>query len=321
MKKINWVGAAFLGLAVLWTACSQGGGSGQPSDGEVRTGKLKVVTTTTMITDLVKQVGGDLVEVEGLMEPGVDPHQYDPTAGAVTKMRAADLIFYNGLMLEGKMDDRLVEMARDKTKLVYAITEKIDRKKLLEPEEFEGHYDPHVWFDPTLWVLCVDLVVEGLGAADAANKAKYEANGEALKEEILEIHEWAKSRVAQVPEGSRVLVTSHDAFNYFAGAYDFEVVALLGISTEDEASAANVTRLVDLIKSKNIKAIFSETSVSSKGIDQIRKDAGVENGGELFSDAMGKPGEMEGPEGAQYDVGTYQGMIKHNINTVVEALK
>lgn len=272
-----------------------------------------------MITDLVRQVGGDLVDAEGLMGVGVDPHGYTAKPSDADKLKAADVVFYNGLMLEGQIEAMLVGMKKNK-KYVYAVTGKIPTDRLLKPEEFEGHHDPHVWFDPTLWVHCLDVVVEGLSAADAANKIKYEKNGAKLRVEFLSLHEWAKSRMAGLSENP-VLITSHDAFNYFGRAYGLEVVGLQGISTEDEASAKNFTAIADLIRNRKVKAVFTETSVNSGPIEQLCKDSGATKGGELFSDAMGQPGKMEGPDDARYDVGTYQGMIKHNVNIVVESLK
>jgi len=316
MKKIQLIWVAALGAMGLLTACSQSGGD---AEGLSQSGKLRVVATTSMITDLVRQVGGDLVEVEGMMGVGVDPHGYTAKPSDADKLKAADVIFYNGLTLEGQIEPMLESMKENK-KYVYAVADRIPKERLLKPEEFKGHYDPHVWFDPTIWVHCLDVVVEGLSAADAPNQAEYKKNGKKLRDEILSLHEWAQGRMAGLPKNP-VLVTSHDAFNYFGRAYKLEVISLQGISTEDEASSKSFTALVDLIKKRGVKAVFTESSVNSRPIEQLCKDTGAAKGGELFSDAMGQPGKMEGPEGDQYDVGTYQGMIKHNVNTVVEFLK
>ena len=316
MKRVQILWAATMSFAVLLAGCSQSGGD---SDGQKVSGKLKVVATTTMITDLVRQVGGDLVEVEGMMGVGVDPHGYTAKPSDADKLKAADVIFYNGLTLEGQIEPMLEGMKKNK-KYVYAVADRIPKDLLLKPEEFKGHYDPHVWFDPTMWVHCLDVVVEGLSAADASHKEEYEKNGTELRAELLSLHEWAQGRMAGLPKDP-VLVTSHDAFNYFGRAYKLEVIGLQGISTEDEASSKSFTTLVDLIKKRGVKAVFTESSVNSRPIEQLCKDTGAAKGGELFSDAMGQPGKMEGPEGDQYDVGTYQGMIKHNVNTVVEFLK
>lgn len=281
-----------------------------------RAAALNVVSTTSMVTDLVKQVGGDRVVVEGLMGPGVDPHLYKATASDVMKLSHATVIFYNGLVLEGKMTDLFTRMARTK-KHVYALSDALPLERLLEPPEFAGHYDPHVWLDVSLWARCTESVVEGLVAADPANRAYYETNGAAVRARLADLHAWALAKAAELPPERRILVTSHDAYNYFGRAYGFQVVGLQGISTVSEAALADMVRLVDFIKERGIKAIFVESSVPPATIERIAQDAWVKVGGELFSDAMGTPGQIE----RGYDLGTYEGMVKHNLNTIVEALK
>ena len=278
--------------------------------------KVRVTATTSMVADLVRQVGGDLVEVQGLMGPGVDPHLYKPTATDGLKLQRADVIFYNGLLLEGKMQDLFAQMARRK-KFVYAITEDLPREKLLEPPALSGHYDPHVWFDIPLWAQAADKVAEGLSEFDSKNKAAYERNAAATKKRLDALHQWALKKSAELPKEKRILVTSHDAFNYFGRTYGFQVVALQGISTVTEAGLADMAQLVDFVKKHNIKSVFVESSVPHATIQRISKDAGVTIGGELFSDAMGTPGQIENG----YDLGTYEGMIRHNLNTIVKALQ
>jgi len=279
-------------------------------------GKIKVTATTSMVTDLVKTVGGDRVEVLGLMGAGVDPHLYKASASDITKLQRAEVIFYNGLLLEGKLQDVFAKMARTK-KHVYAVTETIDEKTLLEPESFGGHYDPHVWFDVTLWSKCVESVVKGLSEFEPKSKGYFEKRGKETQAAMSELHQWALKKAAELPKEKRILITSHDAFNYFGRAYGFKVVGLQGISTVEEASLASMTKLVDFVKQQKVKALFVESSVSPVAIKRISDDAGVKVGGELFSDAMGTPGQIENG----YDLGTYEGMIKHNLNTIVEALK
>lgn len=278
--------------------------------------KIKVTTTVTMVTDLVQQVGGDRVAVTGLMGPGVDPHLYKASASDVIALQQAEVIFYSGLLLEGKMQDIFARMARTK-KFVYPVTESIPLEKLLEPPEFAGHYDPHVWFDLTLWMRCVDTVVKGLAEFDPGSKADFEKRGAAYKARLAGLHQWALKKAGELPERQRILITSHDAFNYFGRAYGFQVVALQGISTVTETSSADMVKLVEFIKQRGVKAIFVESSVPHKTIERVAKDAGVKVGGELFSDAAGTPGQREN----DYDLGTYEGMIKHNLNAIVEALK
>jgi manganese/zinc/iron transport system substrate-binding protein len=277
---------------------------------------IRVTTTVSMVTDLVQQVGGDRVEVSGLMGAGVDPHLYKATAADVAKLQRAEVIFYNGLVLEGKMTDIFAKLARSK-KFVYAVTEGIPEKRLLEPPEFEGHYDPHVWFDVELWAQCAQAVVRGLAEFSPKDKAHFEQRGKEVAAKLRALHEWSLKKAAELPKERRILVTSHDAYNYFGRAYGFQVVGLQGVSTVTEAGLADMAKLVDFIKKNRVKAIFVESSVSPATIQRIAKDAGVKVGGELFSDAMGTPGQLE----HGYDLGTYEGMIKHNLTTIVEALK
>ena len=282
--------------------------------------KLNVVTTTTMVTDMVKEIGGDRVKVVGLMGPGVDPHLYKPASGDVVKLQRAKIIFYSGLMLEGRMTDLFFRMARA-GKLVYAVTESIPEKDRLEPPEFAGHWDPHVWGDPILWSKCIVTVVDGLSKADPAGAAGYAKRGQAVVASYKAMRAWALKRIAAVPREQRILVTSHDAFNYFGQAFGFQVVAVQGLSTVTEAGLADIVKMVDFIKQKKIKAIFVESSVNPAAIKRVSKDSDVKIGGELFSDACGALGDMHEAHGEKYDVGTYIGMLKHNVNTVVDALK
>ncbi len=277
---------------------------------------LRVTATTGMVADLVQSVGGDRVAVSLLMGPGVDPHLYKATASDVSKIRRADVVFYTGLHLEGKMQDLFLQMAKGKKK-VFAVTEDLPHARLLSPPEFAGSHDPHVWFDVPLWTLCADSVARRLAEADPANKDAYAANAEALRKKHAALHDWALKKAAELSPEKRILVTSHDAYNYFGKAYGFQVVGLQGISTVTEAGLADVTKLIDFIKEKKLKAVFVESSVPHATIERISRDAGVKIGGELFSDAMGAPGQMENG----YDLGTYEGMIKHNLTTIVEALK
>lgn len=280
------------------------------------TARLRVVTTTSIVTDLVRQVAGDFAQVEGLMGPGVDPHLYKPTAADIVRLQRAEVIFYNGLMLEGRMTDVFTKLARSK-RHVYAVTESIPEDELLQPAAFEGHFDPHVWFDVQLWAKCVDTVVAGLAAADSANADAYRRQGEAVRARLAALHAWARAKADELPAERRVLVTSHDAYNYFGRAYGFTVVGLQGISTATEAGLADVARLSDFIRTRGVKAVFVESSVSPATIERVARDSGARVGGELFSDAMGEPGQIEGG----YNLGTYEGMIKHNLSTIVDALK
>lgn len=306
-KTLSLASLAFAFCALLLSGC--GGGDPEATDG-----RLYVVTTTTMISDLVTQIAGDKARVNGLMGPGVDPHTYEPVPSDGIALREADLIFYNGLFLEGQMSASL----EAKGERSHALGDSIPADRL---KQAEAHPDPHIWGDVSLWAGCVAGVVEALAKADPANAAEYALRGESVSAELAELHEWAQARAAEVGQESRILITSHDAFEYFGDAYGFKVVGLQGISTVGEVGIAERVKLVDYIKEHGVKAIFVESSVSHAAIDSIAEDAGVKVGGELFSDAMGQPGELEEVAGESYDVGAYIGMIKHNINTVVEALK
>lgn len=277
--------------------------------------KIRAVTTIGQITDLVQNIGGDRVEVTALMGPGVDPHLYKASESDVAKLNSADIVFYNGLNLEGKMADLFVKMAR--TRPTVAVTEDIPKERLREPPEFAGHFDPHVWFDVTLWKLCADRVERALSEMDPANSATYKENADRYRAQLDELHEWVKAEIATVPEEQRVLVTAHDAFGYFGDQYGMKVVGLQGISTESEAGVGDVQSLADLIASRNVKALFVESSVPHRNIEAVQaavqaKGKEVAIGGELFSDALGQPGTPEG---------TYIGMFRHNVQTIVTALK
>jgi len=298
------------GIALIFAGC--GGKTETNPNVAAASGKLKVTTTVNMVSDLVREIAGEHVEVSELMGPGVDPHLFKASAGDVDKLKNADVVFYVGLLLEGKIQGTL-----EKVESAYAVTSKIDTKRLDKPEEFEGHFDPHIWFDVTLWVDTVDAVVEGLSKADSAHAADYKKNGEATKAKMNALHEWSLEKVKELPKAKRILITSHDAYNYFGRAYGFKVVGLQGISTVSEASLADVVKMVDFIKENKVKAVFVESSVSPAAIKRISEDSGAVIGGELFSDAMGERGKIE----HGYDVGTYEGMIKHNLSTIVDALK
>ncbi len=282
---------------------------------------LSIAATTTMVADLAESVAGKYATVTGLMGPGVDPHLYKATASDINTLQSADLILYNGLHLEGRLADILVKMGR-RGKLVYAVTESIPEDKLLEPEEFQGHYDPHVWFDPRLWALCVDTVVTALSKADPIHASEFEKRGESLRKTYLDYYDWGLNYMEQVKPEQRILITSHDAYNYFGQAFDFAVIGVQGISTQSEAGLADIVKIGEFIKQKGIKAIFVESSVSPAAIRRISEDSGAKIGGELYSDAMGAKGHIgNAADGSSFDLGTYEGMVKGNITTIAEALK
>ncbi|MDX1663044.1 MAG: zinc ABC transporter substrate-binding protein [Candidatus Promineifilaceae bacterium] len=282
---------------------------------EADDGALDVVATTGMIGDVAANIGGEHVSVTTLMGPGVDPHLYQASAGDVSRLREADIIFYNGLHLEAQMGE-VLERMDESDRVTVAVTETINRAVLMTPAEYEGNYDPHVWFDVLLWMEAVEVVRDTLIDFDPEHAADYRENAAAYLAELEALHDYVLERAQEVPAQQRALVTAHDAFNYFGEAYGFEVLGLQGISTEAEASTADVQALARFIAEREIPAIFVESSVPQRNVEAVQaavqaQGFDVEIGGELFSDALGAGGTPEG---------TYIGMVRHNIDTIVDAL-
>ncbi len=306
----------FITTLILVLSLALGGcGTDVAESGDVADRPINVVTTTGMIADAVKNVGGDRVDVTGLMGPGVDPHLYRPTASDVSALDEADIIFYNGLELEGRMTDIFVRLAASKPTV--AITESLPEDRLQEPPAFQGKYDPHVWFDVDLWSLTIETIREALAELDPASADLYQTNAERYVAELQELDGYVQEQINTIPEVGRILITAHDAFGYFGLRYGVEVIGLQGTSTAAEAGAADVQNLSRLIVEREVKAIFVESSVPRATIEavQLAVQSGgheVAIGGQLFSDAMGAAGTPEG---------TYIGMVRHNVDTVVGALR
>ncbi len=267
-----------------------------------------------MVADLVRNVGGEHVRVTQLMGAGVDPHLYKATRDDVQTIMQGDIVFYSGLMLEGKMTDTLIKVARNKP--VVAVTEKLEPSQLLEPAEMQGHFDPHVWMDVSAWSLCIDVVADALAEFDAVHAETYRANADAYKQQLDALQRYAVESLESVPQDRRILITSHDAFNYFGRAYGLEVLGVQGLSTESEAGLQRINQLVDLLVDRKVRAVFVESSVPRKNIDSLVEGSRsrgheVAIGGELYSDAMGPDGSYEG---------TYIGMLDHNITLVARGL-
>lgn len=277
--------------------------------------KLQIVTTTGMIQDAVQHVAGKYADVIALMGPGVDPHLYKATQGDVQKLSDADVVFYNGLHLEGKMVEVLRKLNR--VKPVTAVADGIPEHELRTVPGFQGSHDPHIWFNVHLWKQTVLQVSRTLQAQDTAHATYYKANGERYAARLDSLHTAVLQTLATLPEAQRILITAHDAFGYFGDAYHVQVRGLQGISTMSEFGVKDVTDLVNFIVAHKIKALFVETSVSAKSIEAVmegcrQKGWQVSIGGNLYSDAMGAAGTPEG---------TYIGMIHANVNTIVKALK
>jgi manganese/zinc/iron transport system substrate-binding protein len=297
---------------ILLSACASGPAG---SDLPISERPINVVTTTGMIADAALNVGGDRVQVQSLMGPGVDPHLYKASENDVQTLQEADIVFYNGLHLEAQMGE-VLERMNDFGIRTVVVTDKIDRSVLLAPPEFAGNYDPHIWFDVTLWMKAAEQIKEALIEADPTSQSLYEANAEAYLKELEELNRYVLDQAEGIPAEQRVLITAHDAFNYFGRAYGFEVRGLQGISTEAQAGTADVQALADFIVERQIPAVFVESSVPQRNVEAVQAAAqsrgfDVKIGGSLFSDAMGTAGTPEG---------TYVGMVRHNIDTIVAAL-
>lgn len=299
-------------VAPVLLSCSGKSPAGSSAEGE---GKLKIVATTGMIADLARQIAGDLATVEALMGPGIDPHLYKASESDVRRLAEADLVLYNGLFLEGKMGDILAKLG--KTRPVVATAESLPAEKLRKPPEMEGHPDPHVWFDVSLWAQTVPAITGAIVKLLPAQEAVLRANAESLAARLEELDAYASRRILEIPEQQRVLVTAHDAFGYFGQRYGLEVYGIQGISTVSEAGLRDVERVVGIVADRKIPAIFVESSVPQRTIESVQaavRDQGhqVAIGGSLYSDAMGAPGTPEG---------SYDGMVRHNVDTLVDALR
>ncbi|MCH9659721.1 MAG: zinc ABC transporter substrate-binding protein [Bacteroidetes bacterium] len=299
---------AILIAAITLTSCK--------NTSEEKTEKLQVVTTTTMITDLVKNIGGDFIEVNGLMGAGVDPHLYKASEGDVTKLYKANIIFYNGLHLEGKLVE-VFEKMESPTKTQVALGETLDTSGLIGSEYFASNFDPHVWFHIEYFKLFAKQVTATLSEKDPKNKINFIENEKIYLNKLTALQTEIQTIIGTLPKEKRILVTAHDAFNYFGKGYGFEVVGLQGLSTATEAGVKDVQRLSNFIIEKKVKAIFVESSVPRKTIEALQEAVkargfDVKIGGSLYSDALGNPGTEEG---------TYIGMFRYNVNTIVSELK
>lgn len=281
-------------------------------------GKLSVVTTTNFLDDTVRQVGGDHVDTVRLMSPGVDPHLYQAKSGDLDAMRDADAVFAVGLFLEGSMEQTLHEMGR--TKPVVFAGERIPKDRLLSPPAGaapQEEHDPHVWFDPQLWAYVVDAVRDELIRLDPAHAADYRTRAAEYRAEVLALTDEIRATLRQIPAAQRSLVTSHDAFRYFGRAFDIDVTAIQGISTQQEATTADIGRVARIIAGSDVRAVFVESSVSRQTLESVlaavrQQGKNIEIGGELFSDSAGDDGTAEG---------SYVGMIRANAERLVKGLR
>ena len=311
-------------LVVLLLLSSAGCGGGTPGarSAAARVGEpvafegaypISAVATVAMVGDIVRHVGGPHVRVTQIMGAGVDPHLYKASRDDVASILHSDIVFYCGLMLEGKMADTLVKISRRRP--VHAVADGIDPRYLLDSPDSPGHHDPHVWMDVAAWSECLLAAANVLAHFDPSHAPQYQARADAYRGQLMELHAYGVRSIRSIPVGNRVLITSHDAFNYFGRAYGMQVLGVQGLSTESEAGLQRINQLVDLIVDKKVRAVFVESSVSGKSIEALLDGAAarghqVSIGGQLFSDAMGEEGTYEG---------TYMGMLDHNITLVTRA--
>ena len=296
-------------LGGLGMAAFAGSGVGARAQGQV-----SIVATTGMIADAARRIGGDLVSVNALMGPGVDPHGYRQTRSDIVAMTRADGVLWHGLYLEAQMEAFFADLARKLP--VTAVAEGLDETRLIGHADYAGRFDPHIWMDPTLWGAVVDNVAYALSEIRPDMSGTFTANADGFKSELAQLDDYATRALDAVPKEQRVLVTAHDAFGYFGAAYGFEVIGIQGISTNSEAGLNRISTLVDTLVQRNIGAVFVETSVSDRNMRALIEGAAAQGhevriGGALFSDAMGPEGTYEG---------TYMGMIDHNVTTIAGAL-
>ena len=281
-------------------------------------GPVKVVCTTGQIADAVRRLGGDHVQVTALMGPGVDPHLYQATLSDINELKNADVIFFNGMHLEGRIADVLVQQARSRP--TFAVTERLQAnrdQRLRQPAEFEGHYDPHLWHNVELWSDCIRFVTDELARFDEARADDYRKNADAYLAELETLHIDIGSQIGSIPEDRRLLVTAHDAFGYFGDAYGLEVAGLKGVSTEDEVSIQRTQEIVELLVERKIPAVFVESAVAPRVVEALIEPCRAAGhdlviGGELYADALG-------PAGGEAE--TYIGMMRANVSTIVAALR
>ncbi|GAA4823461.1 metal ABC transporter solute-binding protein, Zn/Mn family [Algivirga pacifica] len=305
MKQFIYFLFAF---SLVFTSCSK-------TKKESTKESLKIVTTTGMIGDALKNIVGDKAEVISLMGVGVDPHLYKATPSDLKALREADIIFYNGLHLEGNMAEVLEKLS--KRKAVFALADGLSKEELRSSNDGSTVHDPHIWFNVALWSKGIQYASEQLIQAAPEQSSFYQANTQQYLQELAALHTWVGEEIQKIPVERRVLITAHDAFGYFGDAYAIEVRGLQGISTVAEVGLRDVTILVKYIVEKKIKAVFVESSIPKKALEAVvsgcqQKKHTIEIGGVLYSDAMGA---------ANTPSGTYIGMVKSNVNTIVDALK
>lgn len=313
MQRITWFAA--LVVALVLTACGSAPDSSIDNNAEAGPSRLNIVCTTGMVADMVSGVVGEAADVTFIIPADIDPHTYKATQGDVSKISGADVVVYSGLHLEAKMESILDNFGKRADKTVISLGEGLDASRLIHITDDE--VDPHFWFDVPLWASAAGPVAQKLGAVDATNADSYADNAVAMGQQLDALDAWVKQELATVPESQRVMVTIHDAFNYLGRAYGIEVRGLMGVSPSGEAGIQDVSALVDYLSSNHIPSVFVEESLASRSIEAVMAGCqaqghDVKLGGSLFADSVGPEGTPEA---------TYEGMVRHNVNTLVAALK
>ncbi len=304
----------------LFTVCGCGDSKQSPKKQSSFTGQyegkypIRATVTVGMVADLIRDIGGEQLEVTQLLGSGVDPHLYKPTRDDVTSLMKADIVFFNGLYLEGKMAETLQRLSEKKRSV--AVAERLSAERFGNTASGHEHPDPHVWMDVSLWSDVAQVIGDELCEYDPAHKEDYVKRTRDLRAKLDALHQYGVQQIASIPKDQRVLVTSHDAFRYFGRAYGIEVEAIQGISTESEAGLQRMNILVDMLVERKVKAVFVESSVPKESIESLL--LGAKNRGhnvtiaaELYSDAMGDSGTYEG---------SYIGMMDHNLSSIARAL-
>ena len=308
--QLSW----FLSLLIFSVGCPAGSSKSRVTSEYAGEYPIQATVTVGMVADIVRAVGGEHVEVKQLMQAGVDPHLYTPTRDDSAAILGADIVFYNGLLLEGKMSEMLERTSSSRR--VFAAAETLSPEILTSDPDQQNHPDPHVWMSVELWRRVASGVKEELCEYDPTHREDYVTAAEKLDAQLASLHDYGKRVIASIPEGKRVLVTSHDAFRYFGAAYGVEVQAVQGISTDSEAGLRRINELVDMLVERKVESVFVESSVPKESIESLLRGAETKGqkvriGGSLFSDAMGNVGTYEG---------TYIGMMDHNLTTIAKSL-
>lgn len=306
MKKLLFVPL----LVLVLTGCQV-----ESTDSQASEGTVQVVATTSQAKDLLENVGGDLIQVNGLMGPGVDPHEYEPTASDVEAINQADAVVYNGLHLEAMFTNVFDHLEQSGTP-TFVLADALDSDDFLQADEDQMEYDPHIWFSVDNWAKIAEEAANFLADLDPENAEIYKQNSQTYLEELAELDTYIKNSLEQIPEDSRYLITAHDAFQYFADDYDFEVIGIQGLNTQTEAGTGDISNLANFIVENDIGAVFVESSVSTRNVEALIEAAQAQGhdlklGGELYSDALGS---------AEEGTDTYIDMYKSNIDTIVKGL-